>query len=217
MGKTSNTAPSGSDEQQQVNDSQPQQQQPRKPNSWAAFAKTSKAQTISPKRRSMQVRSVLSDTPKGSRGGKAILAKSQEAVKRVITEAMKNKSVIWLSYNGHQKPFIPRCVKVIKWENNNNKPTFYAIQHRSKSGNQQRFFLKYVMQVRNEQWRISDRELSELKKRNVNTGWTENGPVRRQGDNDAKNNRPRRRDNDRDSKRRNNNNSSTNSSQISKN
>merc|ERR1719410_2342104 len=152
--------------------------QPRKaPNSWAAFLRTGKTQTVSPKRRSLRTVDHVSDkfaTKGGGKGGKGIQSKNPDAMKRIITEAMKNKSVIWLSYNGHQKPFIPRAVKAIKWENNNNKTTFYAVQHRSKSQNQQRFFLKYVMQVRDAQWRIGDRELEQLKKRHQNSGWTEN-------------------------------------------
>merc|ERR1712154_451435 len=79
-----------------------------------------------------------------------------------------------VSYNGHQKPFIPRAIRPISWDNRSNKNMFFAIQHKSKSQNQQRFFLKYVVEVRDKQWRISNNELTELKKRNNEEQYDDN-------------------------------------------
>merc|ERR1712157_74885 len=146
---------------------------------WAAFLKGGKPMNASPKRRTLGVRDRISDNlgSKG-KGQGSVQSKSGPVIRRIIDDAIKKKSIIWISYNGHQKPFIPRAVKAVGWDKQSNKTTFFAVQHRSKSQNQQRFFLKHVVEVRDKQWRISNVELEALRKRLSNSQWTENVPPR---------------------------------------
>merc|ERR1719477_348141 len=48
--------------------------------------------------------------------------KSRASICRAIDEAIQHASsetVIWVSYNGHQKPWIPRAIRPTKWERKN--------------------------------------------------------------------------------------------------
>jgi len=164
----------------------------KKGHSWAAFLKGGKPINASPKRRAMRVIDQVSDKlgAKGKGQGR-VQAKSKEVIRRMIDGAIKNKDIIWISYNGHQKPFIPRAVKAIQWDKKSRRDneTFFAVQHRSKSQNQQRFFLKYVVEVRDKQWRISNSDLEKLKRNENNPQWTENGPQRSRQNNRNSNNK----------------------------
>merc|ERR1719474_2621207 len=102
------------------------------------------------------------------RKGQTKSSKNPETIRSWVTAAINQRRTIWISYNGHQKPFIPRCIEPKKWDNRGrNDPkeaAFWARQHKSKSGNQQRFFLRNVLEVRGNVWRIPDGELRKLRK-----------------------------------------------------
>merc|ERR1719403_118381 len=92
--------------------------------------------------------------------------KSKEGIRLSIDAAIRDsspKTLVWISYNGHQKPFIPRAIRPIKWARE--KDSFLAIQHKSRSNTEQRFFLQHVIEVRNKQWRIPSSQLSQLKQK----------------------------------------------------
>merc|ERR1712157_181659 len=148
-------------------------------NSWAKLMGRNQVSTISPKRRALPVVDYVSSAfDVKAKGGKGFQSKSPKQIAAIISQAIQAKSIVWISYNGHQKPFIPRAVKAVGWDKQSNKTTFFAVQHRSKSQNQQRFFLKHVVEVRDKQWRISNVELEALRKRLSNSQWTENVPPR---------------------------------------
>merc|ERR550525_903564 len=91
-------------------------------NSWAALTGNALAKP-SPSRR--QLRTL--DRVSGARGkGKQGAAKTQLAMRDMIGQAIRNKGTLWVSYNGHQKPFLPRCIEPKKWDNrqqgNNRQP-----------------------------------------------------------------------------------------------
>merc|ERR1719445_3001308 len=98
------------------------------------------------------------------------VAKGPLAIKQTINQAIlaaKNpNTLIYISYNGHQKPFIPRAIHPTKWARE--KDSFLAIQHKSRSNTEQRFFLDKVLEVRNKSWRIPQHQLSILKQRYPN-------------------------------------------------
>eukprot|EP01083_Nonionella_stella_P211987 765956_1 len=93
--------------------------------------------------------------------------KSLDGIRNSVDSTIKKKDIIWVSYNGHQKPFIPRAIRPQAWDMQRKESSFFAIQHRSKSQKQQRFYLKNVLEVRDKQWRISNVELDQLKNRNA--------------------------------------------------
>eukprot|EP01083_Nonionella_stella_P081761 225417_1 len=105
------------------------------------------------------------------RGGGYAATKSLDGIRNSVDSAIKKKDIIWVSYNGHQKPFIPRAIRPMKWDmkQNSKESSFFAIQHKSKSQTKQRFYLKNVLEVRDKQWRISNVELDQLKKRNASS------------------------------------------------
>ena len=55
---------------------------------------------------------------------------------------------------------------MINWDQRNkNKDSFFAIQYKSKSQNQQRFYVKNVLEVRDKNWKLRSNELENLKRR----------------------------------------------------
>jgi len=144
--------------------------------SWASKFKT---KTSSPKRRSLKtIDHVSENIYKGGGKGKFSSTKTVDGIRNSINTAIKqNKdsvykaNVIWVSYNGHQKPFIPRGIRPISWNTTTKKGdlSFYAIQHKSKSQNQQKFYLKNVLEVRANPWRIPNQELERLKNKYQST------------------------------------------------
>lgn len=131
--------------------------------SWAAKFKV---KTSSPKRRALGVVDHVSDNIYGkNQRGKYASTKSADGIRNSIADSIDKKRIIWVSYNGHQKPFIPRAIRPQSWDNRGKQKesSFFAIQHKSKSQNQQRFYLKNVLEVRDKQWRISNTELAQLK------------------------------------------------------
>eukprot|EP01084_Bolivina_argentea_P295535 508826_1 len=139
------------------------QQAPQAAGSWANLAKFKTKTSSSPKRRALGV--------VYQRGGGYAATKSLDGIRNSIDAAIKKKDIIWVSYNGHQKPFIPRAIRPMKWDmkQNSKESSFFAIQHKSKSQTKQRFYLKNVLEVRDKQWRISNVELDQLKKRNASS------------------------------------------------
>lgn len=92
-------------------------------------------------------------------------AKSQSSIRKHIEDVIESQGILFVSYNGHKQPFQPRAIHPIRWAFDANQKianSFYAIQHRSKSKNQQRFFLRYLFEVRSRMWKISDKELQEM-------------------------------------------------------
>ena len=41
--------------------------------------------------------------------------KSPDAIRKAIADAINKQCIIWISYNGHQKPFIQRAIKPMSW------------------------------------------------------------------------------------------------------
>mmetsp|Transcript_28279 Transcript_28279/g.46479 ORF Transcript_28279/g.46479 Transcript_28279/m.46479 type:complete len:586 (-) Transcript_28279:70-1827(-) len=130
--------------------------------SWAAKFATTQS---SPKRALVAVN--MSEAAYRGQKGKFAAAKSTEAIRARINDAISKKRLIWVCYNGHQKPFLPRGIQPIQWDTRNkqNGVSFFAIQHRSIKQNQQRFYLKNVLEVRDQQWKLSNAQLDALKKR----------------------------------------------------
>ena len=102
--------------------------------------------------------------------------RDQDGIRQAIGNAIDKggmKNIIWVSYDGHQRPFIPRAIKPTKWgssrPNSSRKETsFYAIQHRSKFQTQQRFYLKNVVEVRDRHWELPQHEFRALMKKHSN-------------------------------------------------
>merc|ERR1712157_608468 len=81
-------------------------------NSWAKLMGRNQVSTISPKRRALPVVDYVSSAfDVKAKGGKGFQSKSPKQIAAIISQAIQAKSIVWISYNGHQKPFIPRAVK----------------------------------------------------------------------------------------------------------
>ena len=142
-----------------------------KNSSWASKFKT----TSSPKRNKLGVIDRVSDNIYKSTGKGKSATTTRDGIRNSIADAItKNKEgkkaqIIWVSYAGHQKPFIPRGIKPISWDQRSSKggrdASFLAIQHKAKSQNHQKFYLKNVLEVRRTQWRIPANELAQLQRK----------------------------------------------------
>merc|ERR1719295_2469243 len=169
--------PSGASEKTQSPQANSQVQQPAvapAANTWSAklTAKSSwGAKSASPNRTTrMHVRDHLTTNilrnSGGSKDNTMRIARSAHSIRTTLDAAIRDKNpntLIWVSYNGHQKPFIPRAIHPTKWARE--KDSFLAIQHKSRSNTEQRFFLQHVIEVRNKQWRIPGSQLSQLKQK----------------------------------------------------
>jgi len=137
-------------------------------NSWAALTQHA-VRGPSPKRQPQLIARDRLNANVLPRKGQAKSSKDKNYIKAWVSAAMRERRTIWISYNGHQKPFIPRCIEPKKWDQrgntqNSREASFFAVQYKSKSRNQQRFFLRNVLEVRSQTWRIPEAELRKLRK-----------------------------------------------------
>jgi len=138
-----------------------QQVAPTRQSSWAALATTGSALAKPSPTRTIKPVDRISDCFKKQKGRSG--TKTTQGIRNSINLAINEKRTIWVSYNGHQRPFFPRCIEPTDWHQDNK--SFYARQHRSKSGNRQRFLLHNVLEVRSTDWNIPRKELTRLKQR----------------------------------------------------
>jgi len=81
-------------------------------------------------------------------------------IRQIIDNAIKDKRRVWISYNGHLKPRIPRGISPIRWDEatlTSNKPrdiVFFAIPYKSQLGIAQKFFLRNVEEIRDGPWHV---------------------------------------------------------------
>ena len=89
---------------------------PQRQNTWASFTANSNAKP-SPSRRQLKTRDRISENiyGKGAKG-KMATAKTPDGIYAAVNGAIVGKRTLWVSYNGHQKPFFPRCIEPKKWD-----------------------------------------------------------------------------------------------------
>jgi len=156
---------------------------PARQNSWAAKMMGTAGKSSPPRNSLLKITASNRNVLGGK--GQILKTKSKAGINVSIQAAIQQKRTIWVSYNGHMKPFIPRCILPKKWDNRGrNDPkeaAFLAVQFKSKSGNQQRFFLRNVLEVRGQTWRIPDAELRRLRKQYGTGGDNNNNSGRGSG------------------------------------
>merc|ERR1719187_2345650 len=105
---------------------------PSRQSSWAALA-TSTANALAKPSPTRTIKPVdrISDNiyAKKQKGRSGI--KNPQGIRNSIATAIQEKRVLWISYNGHQRPFFPRCIEPQDWHSEGK--SFYARQHKSKS------------------------------------------------------------------------------------
>merc|ERR1719242_2763874 len=116
-----------------------------------------------------------------AKGAKVSKANRQRIFERLSPRQSKRNRLFGFLTMAIRNHFFRAQLRYLDGTRIQTKARFFAVQHRSKSQNQQRFFLKHVIQVREAQWRISNTELESLRKRYTNNQWNENGPQRRRG------------------------------------
>lgn len=110
-------------------------------------------------------------------------------IKQIIGDAINDKRRIWISYNGHLKPRIPRGILPLRWDDatlSANKPRemiFYAVPYKSQSGIAQKFYLRHVEEVRDGPWSIDEAPTND-----ANNNTNSDKKLRSQNGNDNNNN-----------------------------
>ncbi|ETO26359.1 hypothetical protein RFI_10778 [Reticulomyxa filosa] len=99
-------------------------------------------------------------------------ARDQQTIKQLVSNAIagkvcnQNKNIffssvfiidtfktrtIWISYEGGYRPLIPRGVNPTRWDDSGNN-SFFGVPFHSKTGNETKFILKQVKEVRERHW-----------------------------------------------------------------
>lgn len=79
-------------------------------------------------------------------------ARDQLTIKQLIGNAISGRSTVWISYDGGNQPLVPRGVNPTRWETESGNVAFFGVPFRSKTGNETKFILRQVKEVRERFW-----------------------------------------------------------------
>jgi len=146
--------------------------------SWKDLAKGIQT-TISPSRPSQLhvVAGMQSKKPGGQTHFKSFMpTRDPKLIKQHITNAMATHRVIWVSYDGGKQPLVPRGVSPTKWDDYPGaEVAFLGVPYHTKTGNESKFFLRHVKEVRDRFWLRPEDPQPNRNKNKTNQGQRERG------------------------------------------